>query len=142
MMGTVEAEQRISVIDEFGELYRQSQLWAPKEKRLEILKEEIRGWYPDLPADQSTTAIGNLFEAQIGEKPVEKSWKSMQAVSKGAGGLKEFMKLCTVTFKALSEKIGEKPAAALQVEEQTGKRRVKAVPLSAAAIDLEPQKAA
>jgi hypothetical protein len=116
-----------ALIDEFGELYRENQAWAPKEKRLEALRQIIRSWYPDLAADRTEVAYGTLYELQIGEKPIEKTWVSMAAVYKAAGGLKAFLKICTVTFKALSGVLGNPAAEALQIEERTGQRKLKAV---------------
>ena len=122
------AEQAV-LIDEFGGLYREKQVWLAREKRFDALTETIRQWFPDLAADQTDLAVGYFYEVQVGEKPIEKTWKSMPAVYKAVGGWKAFQKLCTVTFKALSEVLGQPAAAALQVEERTGKRRLKAVAL-------------
>jgi len=123
-------------MDEFGRLYSEGQAWAPKEKRLDALKDIIRSWYPDLPADQALTIPAPHFDIQLSEKPIEKKWKSMAAVCKAVGGLKHFLTVCEVTFKALSEKIGNSAAEALQIEARTGKRKVKAVARLAPVIEL------
>jgi hypothetical protein len=125
-----------ALIDEYGALYTESLRWAPKERRLEALKLIIRGWYPDLPADKTDLAIGTRYEIQVGERAVEKSWKSMRAVYKAVGGLKAFLAICTVTFKALSEAIGKAEAEALQQEAKTGNRKLVAVPYLAPAVEL------
>ena len=124
------------VATEFYLLYCEKQVWLPKKKRLDELTEIIRGWYPDLAADATAILKGTGCEVQIGQKPIEKSWKSMAAVYKAAGGLKPFLKLCSVTFKALSEVLGNAKAEELQTEAQTGQRRLKAVAVASQAIEL------
>jgi hypothetical protein len=136
MAVSIKCAEEKALIDEYGALYMESQRWAPKEKRLEALKLIIRGWYPDLPADKTDLAIGTSYEIQVGERTVEKSWKSMRAVYKAAGGLKAFLTICTVTFKALSEAIGKDEAEALQREARTGNRKLVAVPYVAPAVEL------
>ena len=118
---------QLATIAEFGPLYNARRVWAPKEKRLDELSIEIRSWYPDLAADQTAIAEGLDYDVQVGEKKVEKNWISIAAVSKAVGGWKGFQKICTVTFKALSNVIGNGPAEALQVESQTGHRKLVAV---------------
>lgn len=116
-----------ALIDEFGRLYNESRAWAPRQKRLTELTKEICSWFPDLDADQSTVAAGAVFDVLVGKKAIEKSWTSMNDVYKAAGGLKPFLKICGVTYKALSEAIGEPAADALQNEDRTGSRRLVAV---------------
>jgi hypothetical protein len=121
---------QIAVIDEFGKLYGEKQNWTPRERRLEVLTETIRSWCPDLAADQTTVFAGTDCEIQVGEKPIEKYWISMPAVCKAAGGWKVFQKVCTVTFKAMAEVLGQSAAEALQTEARTVKRRLKAVAMT------------
>ena len=140
IIGTVETRQltdeQRAIVAEFGPLYNESQLWARKQRRLDGLRDVIRSWYPDLAADQATTAVGTGWEIQVGEKPIEKNWKSMAAVYKAAGGLKPFLKLCSVTFKALSALLGQSAAPALQIEARTGHRKIKAVAILPPAVEL------
>ncbi len=95
---------------------------APNNKRLEFLSDEIQSWYPDLAANATALAVGDIYTVQVGEKAVVKSWKSLAAVSKAVGGARAFQKLVTVTFKALAGVIGNTAAEALQTEPQTGLR--------------------
>jgi hypothetical protein len=127
---------QIAVIDRFGRLYLEKQAFGPKLKELETLAAVIRFWYSDLPADQTALAIGTQYEVQVGEKSIEKDWTSMPAVSEACGGLQAFYELCTVTFKALSGVVGDTAAAALQTEERTGSRTLKAVPILSDVLEL------
>lgn len=116
----------------------ESQVWAPKQKRLEEIKETIRGWYPDelLAPDQWAYPEGSRYIVQVDPRPFEKSWNSMAAVIKAAGGMRNVLSICTVTFKALSGAIGNSKAEALQTEARTGKRRLKAIARMAPAVEL------
>lgn len=96
-------------------------------KRHEDLKDRLKGWFAHLPAEGEFEIEGNGFVVQVGANSKEKTWTSLRAVMKACGGVSQFLTVCTVTFKAVSELIGEKAARALQVEEQTGSRRLKVV---------------
>jgi len=122
--------EQIAAFDEFGDLYMESQVWAPRQKRLDDLKETIRSWYPDELLHPTLWAYpeGDRFVIQIDPRPIEKSWKSMAKVCKAAGGLKGLLAICDVTFKALAGVLGNSAAEALQTEARTGKRKLKAIP--------------
>ena len=133
---------REQLVDEFGELSREAQAWAPKARRITALQTEIRSWYPDLAADQTAIAEGTSYDVQVGEKSIEKDWKSMAAVVKAVGGMKNVLKLATVTFKALSGVLGNSAAEALQVEARTGYRKLHAVARVTPAVAVDLPKAA
>lgn len=106
--------------------------WTAKQRRLDEIKDAILGSYPDLPANQTAVVTGVGCEVHIGEKAIEKSWGvSFQALSKALGGWAKLQKLCTVTFKAVAGVIGNSAAEGLQVENQTGHRRLVAVAILA-----------
>jgi hypothetical protein len=94
--------------------------------RLAFLKDAAKSWYPGLAASDQTTEVIGDYELQIGVRTFEKSWVSMAKVYEAVGSLSKFKSLCTVTFKSLSAALGAEKAAALQVETQTGSRRIKA----------------
>jgi len=125
----VATSEQIAIFDEFGDLYQESQIWAPKQKRLDALKETIRSWYPDEELHPSRWAYpeGNRFVIQIDPRPFEKSWVSMAKVCKAAGGMRAVLAICDVTFKALAGVVGNSAAEALQIEARTGKRKIKAI---------------
>jgi hypothetical protein len=133
---------REQILDTLGDLKREQAVWTPKEKQLNALSAEIQSWYPNLGANETAIASGARYDIQIGERAMEKTWASKQAVCKAAGGLKGLLKLCTVTYKALSGAIGNDAAAALQVETQTGHRKLKAVARIAATAEVPLDKAA
>ena len=140
--GLVNDPANRAVVDEFCKLYALKQVWAPKAKRLDELTSQIRSWYPDLAPDATGVAAGTGCEVQIGECPVEKRWRSIHAVYKAVGGLKPFLSVCTVTFKAVADVLGNTRAEALQVSERGGSRRLKGVMHATPAIVLEMPKAA
>jgi hypothetical protein len=102
--------------------------------RHEKLTEELKPLYDDLGADAETTEQVGDYELVIGARSMKKDWRSTREVYKAAGSLAKFLQVCTVTFKALSGSIGNDAAEALQVETQTGSRRIKAFAKIAPAI--------
>jgi hypothetical protein len=137
---------QLAVVAEFGPLYNARKVWAPKEKRYKALCIEIQSWYPTLPAGETALATGMDYDVQVGEQATVKDWGSLSAVCKAVGGWQKLLKLCTVTFKAVSGVIGITAAAAMQVEAQTGYRKLTAVARVAPAANLPlaivPSKAA
>jgi hypothetical protein len=133
---SIDAASRKLLTDEIGDLLRDRQIWAPKEKRLKVLMPVLLGWYPDLAANETEIAQGERYEIQIGEKAIEKDWASMDAVYDATGGLDVFKKVCTVTFKSLSGILSRTVCEALQVESQTGHRKLKAVARLSPVIEL------
>jgi hypothetical protein len=127
--GAVEQSDRQAIFDEFGELFEESKRWAAKAPRFEVVKDIIRDLYPDslLAPDATDKGVGLKYEVKIGQRPIQKTWTSMRTVYLAAGGLKAFLKICDVTFKALSDVLGNAKAEALQTEARTGKRKLTAV---------------
>jgi hypothetical protein len=108
----------------------------PKRRDWKFAGRSFCGWYADLPAEETALADGENYEIQVGERTIEKTWKSMYAVYR-ALGLKPFLAVCTVTFKALSNAIGNTRAEALQMEERTGERRLTAIRKLQPAVELK-----
>jgi hypothetical protein len=134
--------ERTQKYREFAELDIWRQSIQRRLSRHETLKDEINAWHADekvLAAGSETAVRVGTYEIQIGAKGNQKRWVSMRKVYAAAGTLTSFLKIATVTFKALSEQIGTEKAEALQLEERTGSRRVKAVivmPMPAAPAEL------
>jgi len=61
-------EQRALIVDEFGELSRQVQLWQPTIRRRDELRRIIENWYALSPADQSAIAAGFAYQVVIGPR--------------------------------------------------------------------------
>lgn len=118
---------REQIIDEYGELDRKVQQFAPTAKRHEELKSVIKGWYDKYPAEKATVAAGRRFEIQVSPREKERRFRSMEAVSKAVGGLKKFLALCSVPLGAVEEAIGSGKLAGLVIEALTGSRRLKVV---------------
>jgi hypothetical protein len=117
---------QIELIDEFGKLDAWLQSVQRDIRRHGELKDQIKSWFDGLPGEQEETVRGNVYEIQVGQKSIEKRWIKMSKVYSAVGRLSTFLSIATITFKALSGVIGEEKAKALQVEERTGSRRLKA----------------
>jgi len=124
-----EAAARKLIVDEFGILQAERARMAPHEKRYEFLTDEIRSWYPDLAADATAIAAGDIYAVHVQERKIEKSWRSITAVCKAVGGAKVFQSLAELTFKACAGVIGNTKAEALQTEARTGNRKLVASPI-------------
>lgn len=117
---------RADIIDEFGELDRKVQEFAPTAKRHEALKSQIKTWFENHPADQELTEEGKLYTLQVGARAKERRIASLAKVFKALGANK-FLGICSVGLKALEDALGKDKAAGYIVEDQSGSRRLKVV---------------
>lgn len=124
-----------SLIDEFGELSRQRDLMKPVEKRLKELAETFQACLADHPPEAPISITGKLYVLQVGPRSEETKIVSMRKVYKALGVIR-FLKLCSITLKAVKENL---PALyeSLVVTEATGPRRIKAVAKAASAVSQE-----
>ena len=113
-------------IDRYGELDRQVQAFQPTAAEHQLLKDEIKSWYQDHPADQAAIAEGGLYTVQVSPRENE-SQVDKPKLLKLVGRI-EFLKLCQVTLKAVKESLGEGKLAELVTKERTGSRKLKCVP--------------
>jgi len=124
------SDPKISLIDEFGELDRQIQLFKPTIDRHDKIKQIIKSWYIDAAPETTDVIRGNVYEIQVGAKETERAWDSIAKVAKAIGGPKALYEICSVTIKAVENIIGKLKTDELLVERQSGARRLKAVLLA------------
>jgi hypothetical protein len=119
-------DSRESLVDEFAELDRQVQQFAPKAARHEELKKVIKGWYEQHPADQTAVAAGNVYDVQVSAKSNERTWTSIlklyRALKRDA-----FFRICEVALGKAEEILGKEAVAKLVTVTQSGSRRLKPV---------------
>lgn len=118
-------DPKAAIVDEYGELDRQVQEFEPKRKRHEALKSQIKSWYDDHPAEAEATAEGRLFRVQISARENESVIAKARAYKEL--GKERFLKVCSLTIKALKEALGEAGASALITKAPTGSRKLKVV---------------
>src|SRR5262252_5970955 len=134
MVGSVQSrmpDPKIALVDEFGELDRQIQLFKPTIERHDKIKSIIKSWYSDAAPDTTDVVRGNVYEIQVGARERERTWREMSAVSKAVGGPKAFLEIASVAIKSVENLIGKAKTDELLVESPTGARRIKSVLRSA-----------
>ena len=119
---------RQQIIDEFGELDRQIQEFAPKRKRYEILQGTIRSWCEDLPAAMPTTVEGEQYIVQVGARTEERFF-TLKAKAKifSQLGKAKALELFTITLKSVEDSLGKLALEELVSRAHSGSRKLVAV---------------
>lgn len=119
------SEERVALIDEYGELSRQIDAFAPTVRRQKAIEEELVSWVENVPADRSTELVGNNYVIQVSERQYQRRILSMQKVYKAVGSLKAFLENCSFSLKALDALV--KDQTGLVDNSRVGRRNFKAV---------------
>lgn len=117
---------RATLIDEYGELCRQMDEMKPVIARYKELGSMLQSWYVDTPADQSVTAQGRLYSLQISPRDNQTTIKDIRKVYRVLGVAK-FLKLCSITLKAVKENVDAGVYEGLVETHRTGFRTLKTV---------------
>jgi hypothetical protein len=117
---------REELIDEFGELNRQVQLFQSKADRHEFLKKLIRSWFDNDPAGEIAVATGHVYEVQFTPKAKERPWTDMFKLYRALGRT-AFLSICEVALGEAEKLLGEIKVASLVTEALSGSRRLKRV---------------
>lgn len=116
---------RQQLIDEFGELDRQIQEFAPKAKRFKVLQDQIRSWYEAHPADQPAIAEGTVYQIQVGARGLERFFnlKAKTKIFTQLGKAKA-LELFSITLKAVEDSLGRGDMELLVSQALTGSRKL------------------
>jgi hypothetical protein len=114
------------MIDEYGELDRQVQMFAPMQARYEVLKKAIKSWFDSAPSDAEASVEGASYLLHISARERERKVRSMKQLCNEIG-IDELLALVSVSLGPLEDLIGKQRVAALVTDERTGSRRIKAV---------------
>lgn len=112
------------VVDEYGRLDAELKAVKPKEARHEQLRETIQSWYESADPEQSFTVDGSRYTVELSARANERKIKSIQALYKRFG-IREFLKLVTVSLKALEERLTVAEMSAFVTQDRTGRRGLK-----------------
>jgi hypothetical protein len=130
-----------SVVDEYYKLDAQVKAFAPIKNRHEKLRGIILSWFPDevLPANQDSSVSGIEGRVLIGPRSMEHKPMNVRKIFKLVGPA-AFFDACRewMTIKWMNTSLGEQRAQSFLVEEQTGSRKLTAIPN----LPAEPAKAA
>lgn len=122
-MTKLEREQQAASVDEYGALDAKLQPYARDWRRREELAKRLRAsveWaHPAAPL----TLAGEAYEVELAPCQMETRIVSMSRVYRLLGARK-FVKLATITLKALATAVDPAELASLTVAEQTGSRKL------------------
>ena len=115
-----------ALLDEFGEVQRQVDAFAPTAAKYKRLRDEIATFYAQKDPAQDFTAAGDRYEVQIGRAANERT-----ITKRGMGllyrllGKPKFLEWCKFGLTDLDRLIpGHR---GIVIEERTGSRKIKAV---------------
>jgi hypothetical protein len=112
-----------ALVDEIGDLEKELAPHAGKAARLEKQRKKLRELYDDKPASQPYTADGARYCIELGARGMQtvvnipKLFKSVK--------LATFLKIATVTLKAITAECTPGVAGSVLTEAQTGHRSLK-----------------
>lgn len=119
---------KLQMIDEFGELDRQVQMFSRIQARHELLKRGIKSWFDAAPADAEATVEGASYVLVVSARERVRRIRDIQqlALEVGTDDLLDILAKF-VPLGVIEDLIGKPKVAALVVDERTGSRRIKCV---------------
>lgn len=119
--------QRMAVIDEFGDLQAKVDAFKPTRERHAVIREQIASWYSRAPGTQPFLELGSRYALQVSECTNERSIFSMAHLFRKLG-LDTFLKLCKFPLAAVDVAVPQAEHNDFIEETQTGPRKIKVVP--------------
>lgn len=144
-----ETAERQAIVDEFGEVKRQADLWKPTVnphlKRLSELSAIIQGWYEKHPADQADLFLGASYQLEVKPCQFERNL-TVSAIRKAFDRFKKLkifdsagkpakfdpFTVFSVTQAAIKDRLGEPFLDEIAPKQRTGRRTFSVVPRAAA----------
>jgi hypothetical protein len=116
------------MVDEYGELARQVQMFEPVQVRYELLKRAIKSWFDEVPADAEATVEGKVYLLNISPRERVRRIRDIQQLAREVG-TDDLLDILAkfVPLGVIEDLIGKTKVAALVVDERTGSRRIKCV---------------
>jgi hypothetical protein len=131
-------EDRASIVNEYFEVDKLHDEFAPTEKRRKQLRDEIVSWCPDATKEYSekTDRCHLVISACAPERKVD------NAAAFKILGKPSFLKACAVSMKALAVYLTTPVIEALLITTITGSRTLNATPVVSAPVEAAQEKAA
>jgi hypothetical protein len=124
------AVDRLAIVDEYGDLSRESAAFSPKERRLTELRKIIQGWYESEPPAKDFIAEGKRFAIAVGPREYQKKVHPGRLYK--LIGLKRLLAIVSVTLEALKAAGLEALSVHCVDTSQTGKRKLTPVAMAQA----------
>ena len=109
-----------ALIDEFGDIVRQRDAFAPTERRYAKLRDQMKELLADAPAEEEFAFEGERFTLNISARSIER--KVDIKAARRYLGVTLFMQCVSVTMSALSNFLSKPEVEALTISERTGSR--------------------
>lgn len=110
-----------SLIDEFGEVSKLRNDFAPTERLYQRLRSELGELFADADPEQEFGASGEKYSLYVSDRKTERK-VDVKAARKRLGAA-AFLDVCSVSLKALEAFLLKPEIDALAVSERTGSRR-------------------
>lgn len=124
---SAEAERKILVVDELGQLEAELAAVKLKAKLAEILKHEVQGWANEYPPEMPVMFEGRRYCAQVSARGNRRRIADMVKLF-AVLGRDKFLKVCSFTLKAAEEQLAPQELSQVIVEDQyVGERTVKSM---------------
>ena len=115
-----------ALLDEFGEVQRQVDAFAPTAAKHKRLRDEIESYYADKDPEQEFTVSGLRYEVQIGPRAKQRTFTARgMALLYRLLGKPKFLEWCKFGLTDLDRLVPGHTG--IVVEERTGSRKIKAV---------------
>jgi len=117
-----------SMLDEFGELSRKMQLYAPVTARFELLKKTIKNWFNNAPDDADGVVEGTIYRIHVSARERERRVRDMRELLDRIG-IDNLLRIATVSIGALQTVLPNVEIESLLIEKRSGSRRIKCIPM-------------
>ena len=123
------AAQLAAMVDELGELERETQPWRPKLARVEALRSAVRAVYAKSDPGATYKASGRRWICMVGPNGNQSTVDRAALID--IIGAKKYAELSTVSVKALSGAIGADVLGVVVTMQPAGPRSLAIVPVEA-----------
>jgi hypothetical protein len=116
-------QEQATLIDELGDLELRLEPLSGDIRRREQLRTLVRSFAANAPAEKPLSLSGTRFQVTLGARQFQTELAPMRALYK-AMGRELFLKVCSVTLKALKEAVHPEIVASLTTQTRTGSRSI------------------
>lgn len=124
---TTSPAARAALIDELGDLKAKKAAFAPTEKRLKQVSDEVASWYDDRAPAETYVEKGYRYQLTVSAR-LNVTSVNIRAVYRILG-VRKFLDICTVTLTAIREVLTDAEVLAVTSLDRTGYRRLDTTPL-------------
>ena len=130
------AAQLAAMVDELGDLERETQPWRPKLARVEALRSAVRAVYAKADPGATYQASGRRWICMVGPNGNQSTVDRTALVD--MIGPKKYAELSTISVKALAGAVGADVLGVVVTMQPAGPRSLAIVPVAAPTEVLEP----